>query len=642
MQNDMLARSEPPSDDEPVRRVDANLRSTYPFLKTRLFALGPHQYVIVFDRQDLPAQAIADEFANEIRFITLQVGVSNDVPSRCLRELEPIADHAIAASYHGLPFNETDLTHILKGKFPALPINGLGTSSEPGFVRILVAEPLATEQQDALFAFCLGLGMGVELARGEPVDRPDHLPPDLPLVQHLKRHRRAAAAFIRDDERFWFDRVEPIFEGRVRPENYPRIEGGGAKCTIDASLNVSQLQIREALAFFDTICLTPPVAPQHQEFLDAQRISEDELLFLAEQGRLKLICTMREETFHLPFLEAASERAPDCIVGHYRTAGLIAARAVETADEYLLTRPEWWPALRETAKVLADECGVNALAVARQLLWPASARRQLLWMLYQMGPSGAAGTGLTRLLADRFGRDKSDDERAQVEFNLDLLSNPVLLSHALRATHVPRLGADAAHVGLQRHIGELLNMYSNVNGRIAASWAGDMEGTRHIVRLVAPIPIFEFPRAVSIREIHEVTSFGATTRFGRGLLTRLDVLPAAARQDELDRLAEALRKAKAHGSESRFLSLKYAMAAAGFGLAFNQHPLAGIIALLLPWSNVHQMAEPLITKLRRTRAVDQFMVELEADFKRSAQSNQEITFLERLDGVATLQSTKVS
>lgn len=54
MQNDMLARSAPPSDDEPVRRVDANLRSTYPFLKTRLFALEPHQYVIVFDRQDLP------------------------------------------------------------------------------------------------------------------------------------------------------------------------------------------------------------------------------------------------------------------------------------------------------------------------------------------------------------------------------------------------------------------------------------------------------------------------------------------------------------------------------------------------------------------------------------------------------------
>lgn len=642
MQDQLLARSQPPSDDEPVRRVDANLRSRYPFLRTRLFALAPHRYLIVLDRQDLPAESVAEEFDNQIRFITLQVGVSNDLPASYVRELSPIDDHAIAAGYHGLPFNETDLTHILKGKFPELPINGLGKSSEPGFVRVLVRQPLASEQQHALFDFCLGLGMGVELARGEVTETPDALPLDMPLVRHLKRHQRATKPFIREDERFWFERVEPIFEGRVRPEHFPRLEGSGARCYVDASLDGAQMALRELLAFYDTICLTPPIAPQHNQFLAAQYVSEEDLLFLAEQGRLKLVCTMREEAFDLPFLEAASERAPDAVVGHYRTAGLIAARTVETADEYLLSRSQWWPALRQSAKVLAEQTGAHELAVARQFLWPASARRQLLWMLYQMGPAGAAGTGLTGIIADRIGRDKSEDDRAVVELNLDRFSNPVLLGHALHSTVVPALNADAGQVSLQRHIGEMLNMYSNINSRIAASWAGDLEGSRHLVHLVAPIPMFEFPLAVPIREIHEVTSFGATTRLGRGLLTRLDALPPAARQDELDRLAEVLRQVKAHRSQSRFISMKYAMAAAGLALAFSEHPFAGIVALLLPWSNVHQMAEPLVGRLRRNRVIDEFLVELEADFKRSAHSNQEITFLDRLDRVATLHSSKAS
>lgn len=220
-------------------------------------------------------------------------------------------------------------------------------------------------------------------------------------------------------------------------------------------------------------------------------------------------------------------------------------------------------------------------------------------MLYQMGPAGAAGTGLTGIIADRIGRDKSEDDRAVVELNLDRFSNPVLLGHASHSTVMPALDADAGQVSLQRHIGEMLNMYSNINSRIAASWAGDLEGSRHLVRLVAPIPMFEFPLAVPIREIHEVTSFGATTRLGHDLLTRLDALPPAARQDELDRLAEVLRQAKAHRPQSRFISMKYAMAAAGLALAFSEHPFAGIVALLLPWSNVHQMAEPLVGRLRR-------------------------------------------
>ena len=48
------------------------------------------------------------------------------------------------------------------------------------------------------------------------------------------------------------------------------------------------------------------------------------------------------------------------------------------------------------------------------------------------------------------------------------------------------------------------------------------------------------------------------------------------------------------------------------------------------------------TKAEAAAAERRFLVELEADFKRSQQSNQEITFLERLDRVATLQSSKAS
>src|SRR5258707_9052629 len=104
-----------------VRRTDVMLRAAYPHLLTRIFQVAPFGYRIVFDKTVLNADQIRSEFNERIRSITLQVDVSNDVPSNFLGEIPPIRDHELARGFAGLPLNRDNICTILAGKFVNLP-----------------------------------------------------------------------------------------------------------------------------------------------------------------------------------------------------------------------------------------------------------------------------------------------------------------------------------------------------------------------------------------------------------------------------------------------------------------------------------------------------------------------------------------
>jgi hypothetical protein len=81
-----------------VRRTDVALRAAYPQLQTRIFQIGPFAYRIVFDEAVLRFDAISDEFENNIRPLTLQVGTSNEMPPNFLREIPTSAKRRSAKS----------------------------------------------------------------------------------------------------------------------------------------------------------------------------------------------------------------------------------------------------------------------------------------------------------------------------------------------------------------------------------------------------------------------------------------------------------------------------------------------------------------------------------------------------------------
>ncbi len=97
------ARSAPPQ-IAAVRRTDLMLRAKYPQLETRIFQVGPFGYMICFDQAVLNVSDVASEFASNIRPVTLQITLSNTIPTSFLRELPPIPDHEIAKGFSGFSF----------------------------------------------------------------------------------------------------------------------------------------------------------------------------------------------------------------------------------------------------------------------------------------------------------------------------------------------------------------------------------------------------------------------------------------------------------------------------------------------------------------------------------------------------------
>lgn len=81
-ENEEVGRSQRrgPSWEGYALRVDALLRGRFPNLVTRIFEIAADQYSIVFDRALQDANLVADEFANTIRFISLNAQLSNEVP----------------------------------------------------------------------------------------------------------------------------------------------------------------------------------------------------------------------------------------------------------------------------------------------------------------------------------------------------------------------------------------------------------------------------------------------------------------------------------------------------------------------------------------------------------------------------------
>jgi hypothetical protein len=122
-----------------VRRADISLRAHYPNLVTRIFEIAPHQFVIVFDKSLQDAAQIDFE---DIRPITLQAKISNEVPVNFIREIQPLQDDQLAHNFEGFPFNNVQLFNLVVGRFPDLPIVSIQDGGTPMAVTVELSHAL--------------------------------------------------------------------------------------------------------------------------------------------------------------------------------------------------------------------------------------------------------------------------------------------------------------------------------------------------------------------------------------------------------------------------------------------------------------------------------------------------------------------
>ena len=200
-------------------------------------------------------------------------------------------------------------------------------------------------------------------------------------------------SFVRTDEAFWFSNLDRIYAGNIAVEQIPGVEEGQARCFLDATIG-EHVNIRQLLAFYDTVYISPPLYEGHDAFLAKQALKETDLLTLIEHGRLKIISTQAEERLKIPFLAEAAERSPSAILGRRTTAAILIADLVQTADEYRLRDSAHYAAIGELSKILSEKSGLPADQILEFILWPVQARRASVWPLLDRGSKGVLPIGM--------------------------------------------------------------------------------------------------------------------------------------------------------------------------------------------------------------------------------------------------------
>lgn len=628
----MSSDSEFPSQASLVRRTDVALRARYPFLSTRIFETEKNRFEIVFDAGLLDATTTVEEFNRQIRPAGTAIHLSNRPPSSYLREIPRIEDAELSRGFEGYSLTGADIGNILLSRHPDLPeLVRLPNQNNP--IVLLFERALTQNEKGRVDAFMAGhlpgwpFEVGVATEADAAAERSSQRPGEIDIDVRPSRLRPQAPPFVREDEAFWFENVDALFEGRYHPNRFAATADAGTACYV-AATSFPQIDIRQAVLVYDTVYLTPPLVDipgGAADFWQQQTVTREDVLRLIEVGRLRLVLGQPEERTDTRFLAAAHERNPTAVIGRLQAAAIMISDIVATADEYSLGKPELGPVVRELASRIEQETGMPSAIVSRLLLWPLHARRSCLAPLMQRGLMGIGPFSAGGVFAEQYeaatGRDVTLEALAT--------SDAVHVAHALNATLIPPTQEMEGWLAPRRLIGDRLNFYRSFNSRIAAAWAVNERRKEARVGILPPVPLFSFHPRAKIDDLVAATSFGSVRRKGRAVMTRLCDLPPEERAAEIDRLAQEVYDLGGRRERRNLIvdSLSDGIDVVGLISSASIWPLKAMWNLL----------NGSLDLARRAPALDGFIDAIEQDLREQFGRNADLDFLSKVSRVAELR-----
>ncbi len=556
------------------------------------------------------------------------------MPNGFEEELIKITDYKLSEQFYGFQITTDDFARLLAIKYPQIP-QLLATGEGVNPIELIFASPLSVEQESQIRDLFSGVlpdwPLALKSEEKAEIKKRDIIQEEqiysktggnADLVSIVPSvHRLNAPNFVRLDEEYWSENVDNIFRGQIRPNSIMDFEKIGSSCLIDASVH-SQIDLRQALLAFDTIFLIPPL---NGHFWDSQPLGKEAVLRMVEAGRLRLVLVQPEERTDHKFLEAVYERNPQAVMGRLKSAAFVASDIVQTCDEYILANKNIEKSVSILIRAFSEKMNLPIGTISKLLLWPLHARRTCLMPFFQRGLIGIDAISLGRVLNDEFKTFKEQD------FLLESLSaaQGVHIAHSLRATLIPPT-EDFADGWLwpRRIIGDRLNMYRSLNGRIAASWAGNEMRKVSGPRIIPAIPLFAFNRHAPIDDVLEYTARKSLREKGRALITRLSELPESERELEIERLTKELYDLGAT-IENRKLRLE------------GVNNIADVVSAIgdlsvLPVKSMFGLLLALLKYARSIEAADDFVDYLETSIKQKMGINDDMDFLSKIERVAEL------
>ena len=612
-----------------ARRIDASLRARYPHLQTQLFEVAKDTFQIVFASDFLDAASISEEFDNSIRFMTVNVTLSNTPPNAFLREITPLSDEDTIGNMIGLPLRRIDLVNLLMSRFPDVGVVDVQEKPDNYSASIIVKNNLSTADQAKLLKFIdelsLPIVFTIEVSSAQHSDVKSMV--NDPMFIWASRLRPHAPSYTRLGEEFWFDNIYDIAANKLPVDHFPGMREDAFRCYLDLTLGEQHINLRQALLLYDEVWCSLPLRENHEPFLAHQSLTEEDLLTAVEAGRLRFVTTQPEERLSLPFLKRVFDRKSTAMFGRRTTAALLVADLAWTADKSFLNDTMVARAVAELARMVAEEEDVPLQKVLRGFLWPLASRRDGLQGLLDRGSKAGPAMGLAELLSTRLQAKTSSD----VALETLLFSEQVHIGHALNGTLFVPLTEPQSFIQLKHWIGRHLNFHRNFNEECLALWLKNETSLASGREMLPTVPLFEFDSSIPIQEILEDSVLHSTRFRGRGLYARLAKLSPNERKDEVEHLNKLLR-----GRDQKQSGYSVVLDYVDVGISF----LDLIIDIFVSLSAIRRFSKPMIERARRNERIDSVVMKLEDIMKKSPESG-ELEFLSRVSRVASFRVDRV-
>ena len=613
-----------------ARRIDVMLRARYPHLQTRLFEVVKDTFQIVFASNLLDADSISEEFDNSIRFLTVNVTLSNTPPNAFIREITLLSDEDAIGNMIGLPLRRIDLVNLLASRFPDAGVVDVQEKPDNHSVSIVVKNDLPEKDKANLLKFTdelsLPIVFTIEVSSGQHSNIKSMV--NDPMFIWASRLRPHAPSYTRLDEEFWFDNIHNIAANKLPVDRFPGMRKDAFRCYLDLSLGEQHINLRQALLLYDEVWCSLPLRENHESFLTKQGLTEEDLLTAVGLDRLRFVTTQPEERLSLPFLERVFEREPTAMFGRRTTAALLVADLVQTADISFLNDTSVVRAIVELARMVAEEEDVPLQKILRGFLWPLASCRDGLQGLLDRGSKAGPAMGLAELLSTQIQAKTSSD----VALETLLFSEQVHIVHALNGTLFGPLAEPQSFIQLKHCIGRHLNFHRNFNEECAALWLKNEKSLVSGREMLPTVPLFEFDSSIPIQELLEDSDLVSTRFRGRGLYARLAKLSPNERKSEVEQLNQLLRvKAKKQS---------------GYNVVLDSADVVFFVLNLIiglfvpPVSAIGRFSKPMIERARRNERIDSMVMKLEDKMRKSPESG-ELDFLSRVSRVASFKVERV-
>lgn len=626
----------PKSQRSSARRVDVRVRAANPHVQTEIHEIDQQHHVIFAPAEQLSEAEYKDEFDNRVTPVAMQIEFSNDRPQSS-EILSAISDGDLAYDFEGMIVTGNDFNMALQAIFPDAPSLSGSQIRDDGVLEFYFDTELPEPLREKIYNF---LDRHIDLRKIEVLIRPpkkvgqtNRSHSDDLITFRPVRQRGNLPKFVLEEEEWWFAKLDDVFRGNISKETLLSSKFTGAACYIDGLMQ--GIDIRQALLAFDTIYLHPPIEDPPNNpamFSDSLNISKEEVLYLIERDRVRLVLSQPEERCDIRLLEAALERNPQGVLGRRKTAAMVISDIVETDDSYLFSRPDLGGQVREVISRLANEIGATQSVISRSVLFPKFARRSWVSSFQDLGALGIEPYGQGNLFAEAWKAANSDKEQ-DPRLEADLFGHSVHMAHALEATYLPHGdGNDYVNSWItpMRLMGDRLNFYRAFNDKTAAVWAqNERLKIDNKLELLPPIPLFDFNCHAPIRDIDAITSTSSRIK-GRSLIGQLADLPIEERGAEIQRLQRELYEFQGRKDRQRDrqtlleVGVDIGVAALGYSLG--------------PFMSGLQILSRVAEAAKRSPTLDLLISEIEGSLTPKHGLNDDLKFLDKVSRVAEIKS----